>query len=188
MELSRNLKIALLLIIILGSSIPLISWGVVNYIKNSNKEINWSITLFGDTVADNATVSYQEITNDTFFSQILNAPFNYCRSNGESSWRFFSGIAIWDLIEYTNISYGAANAIRFYDYTGQPSIVTLDLSIVEDNASLVIIAYAENESLFGGPPAGEGPLKSMVDCRLTYPIITCGYHTKWLAGIEFIII
>ncbi|MFX1294479.1 MAG: hypothetical protein ACFFD2_06455 [Promethearchaeota archaeon] len=188
MQLSKNLKILLIFCIILGSSLPLIAWGITTYLTTGEKETNWSITLFGTTIDENATILYQEIMNESLFIHIYNAPFNYCKSNGQSSWRNFSGIPIWNLIVYSNISYGAANAIRFYDYQGQPSIVTLDISIVQNNATMVIIAYAEDEVLFGGPPSGEGPLKSIVDCRLTYPIISCGYATKWLAGIEFIIL
>jgi hypothetical protein len=153
-----------------------------------NQTPTWNVRLFGSTVAEEKSVSYQEIMNDSIFTHYLDTPFNYTKSNGVSYWINFSGIRMWDLILYSGVEYGAANAIRFHSWDGQQSIITVNITMIQNNASMIIIAFAENGAIFGFPPNGEGPLKSIVDYRLTAPLISCAYATKYLIGLEFVVI
>ncbi|HUX99457.1 MAG TPA: hypothetical protein VMV49_07890 [Candidatus Deferrimicrobium sp.] len=182
MSFSKNAKIGIIFLIILGISVPLITWGVINYI-NSEKNINWTITLYGSPVSDNATISYQEIMNTSLFTHLINTPIN-----DSNSITYFSGITIWDLIIYSNISYGSANAIRFHSWDGSTSLIYVNLSIVQNNASKVLIVYAENGIPFKGPPKGNGYFRTIVDYAFYAPDCSCAYFTRWLDGIEFIII
>lgn len=184
MQLSKPVKIGLVLIIAVGISIPLITWGIFTF----NQPQAWDIRLFGSTVAEEKRVSYQEIINESLFTPLIDVPFNYTKANGANYLINFSGITIWDLILYSGVDYGAANAIRFHSWDGQASFVTVNLNTVEQNSSMILIAFAENGVLFGFPRSGEGPVKSIVDFRLTDPLISCAYATKWLNGIEFVIL
>ena len=126
--------------------------------------------------------------NTSLFTHQIEVTINYTKANYQNYLINFSGITIWDLIVYSGVNYGAANAIRFHSSDGGQSIVTVNITTIQDNASMVLIAYAEEGILFGFPPGGEGPLKSIVDYRLTEPLISCAYATKWLTGIEFIVL
>ncbi len=185
---SKKLRVGIAILVIIGISIPLITWGILNYIESRPHQIQWSIKLFGPTVAANVSVSYQEIMNQTLFNHLINVPINYTGCDLKNYIVNFSGITIWDLIVYSKVDYGAANAIRFCDYLGVVSIVKINLTTVEQNASKVLIIYAKNGITYGPPPDDEGPLQSVVDYSLTPQSPSCPYNTKWLSGIEFIVI
>jgi hypothetical protein len=187
MSRSKKKSLAIIILISIGISIPLIAWGILTTLDQHPHQIQWSITLFGPSVAQNKSVSYQEIINQSLFQHYLNTPINYTGCDLKNSIVYCSGITIWDLINYSHVDYGAANAIRFYDKDGVVSIVSVNLTTVEQNASKVLIIYALN-GIFYEPPPDEGPLKSIVDYTLTAPVVSCPYNAKWLCGIQFITI
>jgi hypothetical protein len=74
----------------------------------------------------------------------------------------YSGISLWSIIEEENIIVQASSELefRFYSRDGYSSPKFLNLSIVENNPELVILANEEN----GVPlPTTEGPLRTVMD-------------------------
>lgn len=157
----------------------------------------WDLEFFGDEVAVSKNVTYQEIIEEftaTDFS------FNYTK------WKdaFFSteicnytGVPLWDLIQFSGVDYGRANAIRFIAYDhydplglgtelgGSP---TISLDVVENNKSLIIVAFKEEGVILTGPEEdGDGYLISAVNYSVNEEIKSSNYKFKNLIGIQFMI-
>jgi hypothetical protein len=186
MSKTKKTSLAIIILISIGISIPLITWGILTTLEQRPSQIQWSITLFGPTVAQNVSVSYQEIMNQSLFQHFIDVPINYTGCDLKNYIVNCSGITLWDLITYSKVDYGDANAIKFCGSDGC-SMLQVNLTTVEQNASKFLIIYALNGVLYG-PPPDEGPLKSIVDYTLTAPVVSCPYNTKWLCGIQFITI
>jgi hypothetical protein len=184
MKLTKGMSIVLIIVIILGISIPIIGFGVFyafNY-QPEQPKINWTLSIIGE-VEPEVNISYQQLLNASLFPQLIDEPFNYTKSNDESSLINFSGVKIWDIFQVFNINY-TGNAIRFVDYFGAVSPYPINITTVEQNASDIIVSYSENGVLYSGPPDGYGYLRSIVDYEITKPVCTCSYATKWLAAIN----
>jgi len=73
----------------------------------------------------------------------------------------YSGISFWSILEEENLLVQSSSELefRFYARDGYSSPKFLNLSIIETNPELAILAYEEN----GVPLSLEGPLRTVMD-------------------------
>jgi len=158
------------------------------FVYKNNPYPTWDLEFFGDTVVQSVNVTYGDIRDKLV---AFDYSFNYTRwwspDGYLSEIRNYTGIPLWDLIEYSGVNYGSANALRFVaadDYTS----AILSLDVVENNKSLIIVCYEEEGELLTGPEdAGDGYLMSAVNYSINENIKSSQYTLKWLIGIEFLV-
>jgi len=148
----------------------------------------WDLKFFGGTVDQSVNVTYKEIQKEITSS---NYSFNHTKwwtpDGYESEIRNYTGISLWDLIKFSGVDYGRANALRFVAEDGWAS-PELSLEVVENNKSLIIIYnIEEGEILLGPEDEGNGYLRSAVNYSINEAKKSSHFNMKWLTGIEFVI-
>jgi hypothetical protein len=148
----------------------------------------WDLMFYGDTVDTSVNVTYQEIREEFDASAFHFNQTKWWDPDGyESVIANFTGIPLWDIIEYSGVDYGRANAIKFVANDGWKSPI-LSLEEVENNKSLIIVYYYEEGVLLTGPEDdGDGYLMSAVNYSINEAKKSSHFNLKWLIGIEFII-
>jgi hypothetical protein len=148
----------------------------------------WDLEFYGDTVDQSTNITYQEIQEDftptpyTFNHTKWWTPDGYL-----SEIQNYTGIPLWDLIEYSGVDFGRANALRFVANDGWAS-PELSLEDVENNKSLIIVYYVdEGETLTGPEDGGNGYLMSAVNYSINEAKKSSHFNLKWLVGIEFLV-
>ncbi|MHA1670220.1 MAG: hypothetical protein ACTSV5_06525 [Promethearchaeota archaeon] len=127
----------------------------LNPFVDSNK-----ITIDGDGTSSTITISISELTSGKY--DLVEDKTFHIKNSFETEYDVvYSGISLWSIIEKENLLIHSVSDLefRFYARDGYSSPKFLNLSIVEANPDLVILAVEEN----GVPLTAEGPLRSVMD-------------------------
>ncbi len=179
MELTRNMKVLVVIAIIVGASLPLVLW--LAFPQQS--PIDWTITLYVDE-GEQVNVTYQEITNTSLYTTFTNqhlVTIKYVSQNIDKD-GLYTGISIWDLIQQSGINYSTANHIRFEASDGWMS-PAIPLSLIESAGSLAAIVY---DRVGGWHDLVEyGPLMPIINHSVTDSITSTRYSVKNFTKIIF---
>ena len=116
------------------------------------------ITIEGNGTSSSVTLSISELTSGKY--DLVEDKTFHIKNSFETEYDVvYSGISLWSIIEEENLIIQSASEFRFYARDGYSSPKFLNLSIVEANSDLVILAFEEN----GVPLSAEGPLRSVMD-------------------------
>lgn len=118
------------------------------------------ITIEGNGISSSVTLSITELTSGKY--DLVEDKTFHIKNSFETEYDVvYSGISLWSIIEEENLILQTASGLefRFYARDGYSSPKFLNLSIVEANSDLVILAFEEN----GVPLSVEGPLRSVMD-------------------------
>jgi hypothetical protein len=118
------------------------------------------ITIEGNGTSSSITLSITDLTSGKY-DLVEDKTFHIKNSVGTEYDVVYSGISLWSIIEEENLIIQSASGLefRFYARDGYSSPKFLNLSIVEANSDLIILAFEEN----GIPLSVEGPLRSVMD-------------------------
>ncbi len=150
--------------------------------------VTWDLEFFGDTVSQNINITYQDITEEfTAYSYSFNHTKWWTPDGYLSEIRNYTGIPLWDLIIYSGVDYGHANALRFVANDGFTS-PELFIEEVENNKSLIVVYYVEEgETLTGPEDGGNGYLMSAVNYSINEDKKSSHFNLKNLRGVEFLV-
>ncbi|MBN2155386.1 MAG: hypothetical protein JW776_05040 [Candidatus Lokiarchaeota archaeon] len=148
----------------------------------------WDLKFYGDSVDQSKNITYQEIQEEFSATEYS---FNHTRwwdpDGYLSEIRNYTGIPLWDIIEYSEVDYGHANALRFVALDGFKS-PALSLDVVENDKSLIIVCIAEEGVILTGPEEdGEGYLMSAVNYSIDETKKSSHFNMKNLIGVEFLV-
>lgn len=118
------------------------------------------ITIEGNGISNSVSLSVSELTSGKY--DIVENKIFHIKNSFETEYDIiYSGISLWSILEEENLLIQSSSELefRFYARDGYSSPKFLNLSIVEANPDLVILAYEEN----GVPLSLEGPLRSVMD-------------------------
>lgn len=118
------------------------------------------ITIEGNGVSTTISISVSELTSRRY-DLVEDKTFHIKNRVGTEYDVVYSGISLWSILEEENLLLHSSSILefRFYGRDGFSSPKFLNLSIVEANPDLVILAFEEN----GVPLSLEGPLRSVID-------------------------
>ncbi|MHA1111217.1 MAG: hypothetical protein ACTSRE_08940 [Promethearchaeota archaeon] len=174
-------------VLVVASGVVL-PWYFLVYQNKPSEYPKWDLEFFGDTVDQNVNVTYEDIRDEFNLTTYHFNQTKWWDSDGyESVFTNFSGVALWDLIEYSGVDYGSANALRFVGNDGLKS-PEISMDVVENNKSLIIVYYIEDDQLLTGlGQGGDGYLMSAVNYSINEEIKSSHFNVKWLVGVEFVI-
>lgn len=177
--------IAVVLVVAAGVVLP---WYFFVYSNKPSEYPTWDLMFFGDTVDQSVNVTYEDIREEFNVSTFSFNQTKWWDETGyESVITNFTGVPLWDLIQYSGVDYGTANALRFVanDEWESPEI---SLDDVENNKSLIIVYYIEGDTLLTDPAnGGDGYLMSAVNYSIDESKKSSHFNVKSLVGIEFVI-
>ncbi|NVM16841.1 MAG: hypothetical protein HWN80_03940 [Candidatus Lokiarchaeota archaeon] len=120
------------------------------------------ITIDGNGTSSSVTLSITDLTSGKY--DLVEDKIFHIKNGPPYETEYdvvYSGISLWSIIEGENLIVQSASNLefRFYARDGYSSPKFLNLSIVEANSDLVILAFEEN----GVPLSVEGPLRTVMD-------------------------
>lgn len=118
------------------------------------------VTIEGNGISAPISISVSDLTSGEY-NLVEDKTFHLKTRFDAESYVVYSGISLWSIFEEENLLLHPASVLefRFYDRDGYSSPKFLNLSIVEANSDLVILAFEEN----GVPITVGGPLRSVMD-------------------------
>jgi hypothetical protein len=122
-----------------------------------------TITIQGDGLNRQITLTTTQLKSDKY-DQYIDKIFHIKNSVEREYDEIYSGVSLWSvLVEETLIDVDPSLlTFQFWARDQYHSPFPLNLSIVQNNPDLVIIAYEKN----GAPLFGDGPLRSVIDQTL----------------------
>jgi hypothetical protein len=173
------------LIVAAGVVLP---WYFFVYKNQPSDYPTWDLMFYGDTVEQSVNVTYEDIREEFNATTFQFNQTKWWDPDGyESVLVNFTGVSLWDIIQYSGVDYGTANAIKFVAIDGWKS-PEISLEDVENNKSQIIVYYIEGEELLTGPEqGGNGYLMSAVNYSINESKKSSHFNVKWLIGVEFII-
>jgi len=118
------------------------------------------IAIEGNGISTSMTISVSELTSGKY--DLVEDKTFHIKNRVDTEYDVvYSGISLWSILEVENLLLHSSSRLefRFYGRDGFSSPKFLNLSIVEANPDLVILAYEEN----GVPLSLGGPLRSVID-------------------------
>ncbi|MFX0042760.1 MAG: hypothetical protein ACFE8L_07600 [Candidatus Hodarchaeota archaeon] len=118
------------------------------------------IEIKGNGVNREITLSLSDLKSDQYL-QIEDKVYHIMNSVGSEYDVTYSGVSLWSVLEIEGILSDDPSVLtfQFFARDGYRSPKPLNLSIVQLNPELVIIAYEKN----GDPLFEDGPLRSVMD-------------------------
>jgi len=119
-----------------------------------------SVTIRGSGLNREITLNITELKSKKY-DQVIDKTFHLMNRFEIEDDKIYSGVSLWSILEEENLINGEVSTLTF-EFWGRDlyhSPKALNLSIVENNPELVIIAYEEN----GIPLVDDGPLRSVLD-------------------------
>lgn len=185
MPLSKNAKLGAAIALIAVVSVPLVIVAIIYWTPSDPKGtpfVSGEIRFFGDTIATNISVTYDEITGDMTGSHFVNQSYTYVNAFGTSKTSNYTGVTLEDLITYAEVDYGAATAFQFWGIDGWRS-PAIDIGLWQQYVDVISIVFAENGVLI---PEKDGPFISIVNHSIMDPKASSRFRVKNLAGIQFL--
>lgn len=172
--------------VLVVASAVVLPWYFIVYQNKPSEFPTWDLEFFGDTVDQSVNVTYEDIREE-FNATTFSLNHTEWGDQSFSEIRNYTGVSLWDIIEYSGVDHGTANALRFVAKDGSVS-PELSLVDVENNKSMIIVYYIEEETLLSGPKhGGNGYLMSAVNYTINESLKSSDFNLKWLVGIEFVI-
>ncbi len=174
-------------VVIIATAV-VVPWYYLVYQNRPSEYPTWDLMFFGNTVDQSVNVTYEDIREEFNVTTFHFNQTKWWTPDGyESVIANFTGVSLWDIIQFSGVDYGTANALRFVASDNWESPI-LSLDDVENNKSLIIVYYIEEETLLSGPAeGGNGYLMSAVNYSVNEGIKSSHFNLKWLVGVEFII-
>ena len=119
-----------------------------------------TLTIRGTGIKTEISISIDELKSDKYL-QIEDYSFDIVNSFENEYSIIYSGVSLWSILEMENLLNKDPSELtfQFWGRDAYHSPKPLNLSIAQNNPSLVILAYEQNgASLFE-----EGPLRSVID-------------------------
>jgi hypothetical protein len=170
----RNIVIILILSITVFLSIILTLYNL-QFVEQGSRD---KIRIYGN-VKREVNITLFEIKAE--YQQVINQKFDFINDFGSVYDDYFTGAQVWDIFIQNDLLNANSRQIRFYGYDGYTHTEAINISIIKNNPSLVILAYEENGISLGTPP-DDGPIKSVVN-RSLYPTWNSRFSVRNLAAI-----
>jgi len=119
-----------------------------------------TIIIKGEGITDEFTISLNELKSDKYL-QIENQQFKIVNSFETEYYVIYSGVSLWSLLEVENLLVQSPLELKFQFWARDAyhSPKPINLSIAQNNPTLIILAYEEN----GSPLFETGPIRSVID-------------------------
>ena len=158
----RNFYIFITSILVVMSAFWLTIYAIVTLEINPFEDPN-IIKIKGNGIKAEFQITVSEIKSDRYL-QVKNKEFNFLNNFGSEYSIIYSGTSLWNIIEIEDIliTNSAELTFLFKARDGYVSPSPLNLSLTENNPTLVILAYEENSV----PLTYEGPIRSVLDISL----------------------
>ncbi|MBN2155387.1 MAG: molybdopterin-dependent oxidoreductase [Candidatus Lokiarchaeota archaeon] len=180
MERHRTRRIAfitLFFLLIMAFPIPLIVFNL----RNRNPEL-YSIRIEGN-VSEVLTYTYEDIV-DGLFGVVEKQEFVYLNQPPYNT-RYnviYTGVSVWSLLTHKSVINSNATEIFFRSYDAYYTD-TLLLEKVENNPTLVIIAFKKDNKPLKYNSDDGGPLRAIVNLSVTEPDYCSKYWAKYVNTI-----
>ena len=179
MRLSRNVKIFIFFAVIVGITIPFLTY---NY--ETQNPIIWEVSIYGN-VTEEVTIPYEALANGTY-GLIEDRTFYYKNSFGTEEYHTVTGPSLWHVLNQTGVLRGNSTQVYFRSVDNYET-GTLDIAEVEAHPEYAVLAFKyDGEILKPKSEGGDGPIRGVVDFNLTTPDTNTGYWAKYLNQIIII--